>query len=316
MLSRTTSAMASFVLALLPASAVCQSARPEPAVKWSGYLQGRQTYQDNIGLSSSINRARLTASGAVAGDVTWRAQGEFRTGSVGTGRASVSLADAYLRYVRGSLGVQLGQFKTPFTREYLTSLTEVETADRATVVDSLAPKRDLGLMVDYAAGGRATLQLGIFNGQGQNVTANSDSALLGVARLSVRPLPYVSVGIDAARYFADSSRYGVDVNVEVPWIVLRAEFVGQHRDSGGDDDRGWFALAAAPVRPWLQPVLKYEYFDRPATADQAQRNRAWTAGANIYPWGRATRLTLEYVSREVARAASKGLGLAQVQVVF
>ena len=23
--------------------------------------------------------------------------------------------------------------------------------------------------------------------------------------------------------------------------------------------------AAAPVRPWLQPVLKYEYFDRPAT---------------------------------------------------
>ena len=80
------------------------------------------------------------------------------------------------------LGVQIGQFKTPFTREFITSLAEVETADRAFVVDTLAPKRDIGVMADYAVGGLATFTAGIFNGDGQNVTSNADSSLLGVAR--------------------------------------------------------------------------------------------------------------------------------------
>ena len=57
-----------------------------------------------------------------------------------------------------------GQFKTPFTREFITSLAEVETADRAFVVDTLAPKRDIGVMADYAVGGLATLTAGICNG--------------------------------------------------------------------------------------------------------------------------------------------------------
>ena len=110
----------------------------------------REVYQRNIGLTSSINRARLAASGAISGDVTWRLQGEFRTGTVGTGRASVSLQDAYLRYSPGPWALQVGQFKTPFTREFTTSLADIETADRSTAVDSLAPKRDIGVMGEYS----------------------------------------------------------------------------------------------------------------------------------------------------------------------
>jgi phosphate-selective porin len=251
--------------------------------------------------------------------VTWRIQGEFRTGSVGTNRASVSLKDAYVRWTRNTLGVQIGQFKTPFTREFITSLSEVETADRATVVDSLAPNRDIGVMADYALGGRATIFAGIFNGEGQNVTANSDSSALGVARVTFRPIPYLMLGANVARYFADSTRYGVDANIEAPWIILRGEYIGQHRDIADiEDDRGWYALAAAPVRPWLQPVLKYEWFDRPGLAPAGGlKNRAWTAGVNLFPWGRATRFTLEYVSRKVGEpGVRKSLGLAQAQVIF
>src|SRR5262245_7664852 len=112
---------------------------PAPSVRFTGYIQARETYRDGVGLTGSINRARLAAYGTVAGNVTWRIQGEFRTGSVGTGKASVSLQDAYVRYKTGDFGVQAGQFKTPFTREFITSLADVETADRATVVDSIAP---------------------------------------------------------------------------------------------------------------------------------------------------------------------------------
>jgi len=316
MLVRASLALFSTALPLLTAHA--QAPSSAPSVRLSGYIQGRETYQRNVGLTGTLNRARLAAAGTVPGNISWKIQGEFRTGNVGTGRASVSLQDAYVRWTRGALFVQLGQFKTPFTREFITSLAEVETADRSTVVDSLAPKRDIGVMVEYAYGGRATFSAGVFNGEGQNVTGNTDSSALGVARVAVRPVPYLVVGVNAARYFADSTRYGIDANVESPWIILRGEYIGQHRDIlDVDDDKGWYALAAAPVRPWLQPILKYEWFDRPGVAPGAQKNRAWTAGVNLFPWGRATRFTLEYVSRKVGDpGVRKSLGLAQAQVIF
>lgn len=312
--SVTAGLMLSFAVSNVVAQA--SGAAPSP-VKLSGYVQARETYQKGIGLNGSINRARLAASGSATGNITWRIQGEFRTGNVGTGRASVSLQDAYVRWAANGVGVQVGQFKTPFTREFITSLTEVETADRSTVVDSLAPKRDIGAMVDYTLGGRATVNVGVFNGEGQNVTANADSSALGIARLAVRPVPYLVLGTNVARYFQDSTRYGVDASLESPWVILRAEYVGQHRDQATRDDTGWYALAAAPVRPWLQPVLKYEWFNRPGVALDAQKNRAWTAGVNLFPWGKATRITLEYLSRKLgAPGVRKSLALAQVQVIF
>jgi phosphate-selective porin len=306
-------------LLVIPALQAQTTPSPPPPVRLSGYIQGRETYQDEVGLVGSINRARLTASGTVRGDVAWRIQGEFRTGNVGTGRASVSLQDAYLRWSRNTLGVQVGQFKTPFTREFITSLSEVETADRSTVVDSLAPKRDIGVMADYAFGGRIAVFGGVFNGEGQNVTANTDSSALGVARVTYRPIPYLVLGVNAARYFADSTRYGVDANVESPWVILRGEYIGQHRDVlDVEDDKGWYALAAAPVRPWLQPMLKFEGFNRAGIAPAGNlKNRAWTAGVNLFPWGRTSRFTLEYVSRKVGEpGVRKGLALAQAQVIF
>jgi phosphate-selective porin len=314
--------MARFALVLSPTllllpNLAAQTSSPPPSVKLSGYIQGRETYQKNVGITGTINRARLAAAGAVAGNVTWRIQGEFRTGSVGTGRASVSLQDAYVRWTHNALGVEVGQFKTPFTREFITSLAEVETADRSTVVDSLAPKRDIGVMADYTIGGRATISAGIFNGEGQNITANSDSSTLGVARATFRPMPFLVLGANAGRYFADSTRYGADASLESPWIILRGEYIAQHHDQVSGDDKGWYALAAARPRPWLQPVLKYEWFNRSNVALDAQKNRAWTAGVNLFPWGRTTRLTLEYVSRKVGEpGVRKSLGLAQAQVVF
>src|SRR3954452_9613507 len=101
------------VLILLPATGAAQvpAASPAATVKLSGYVQAREVYQDRVGLTGTLNRVRLAASGGVAGNVTWRVQGEFRTGSVGTGKASVSLQDAYVRWVRSGIGLQLGQFK-------------------------------------------------------------------------------------------------------------------------------------------------------------------------------------------------------------
>lgn len=287
-----------------------------PAVRLSGYIQARETYRDEAGLSASINRARLTISGGGAKDLTWRIQGEFRTGSVGTGRASVSLQDAYIRYRPGSFGLQAGQFKTPFTREFIASLADLETADRSTAVDSLAPKRDIGIMADYAFGADATVFVGAFNGEGQNLTANADSSLLVVARVTGRPLSYLTLGANVAGYSGDSTRYGVDASVEYLGAVLRGEYIVQERDIVAIADKGWYGLAGYRVRPWLQVVLKQEDFRRSGISAES-RNRATTGGVNVdFPGGKV-RLTANYISRRIGDpGVRRGTLLAQAQVKF
>jgi hypothetical protein len=288
---------------------------PSP-LKLSGYLQAREVYQSGSGLTGSINRARLAASGALVDVITWRLQAEFRTGSVGTGRASVSLQDAYVRYDPGKWAVQAGQFKTPFSREFITSLADIETADRSAVVDSLAPKRDIGLMGEYNFRWLTVLG-GVFNGEGQNVNANSDSTVLGVARVAVRPMSDLSVAVNAARYFGDSTRYGVDVAYEPGWGTLKAEYLGEHRGvAGGRDDWGWYALGAVPLSRGVQLVGKFEEFARPAISSPVKTS-TWTAGLNIYPVSRSLRLAFDYASRAVGEPGiRKGRVLAQVQAKF
>ena len=89
-------------------AAHAQSAPPAAGVKLSGYIQARMVYQDEVGVTTSINRARLSAGGPIASDFAWRIQGEFRTGNVGTGKASVSLQDAFIRWQHHDLECRLG----------------------------------------------------------------------------------------------------------------------------------------------------------------------------------------------------------------
>jgi hypothetical protein len=321
---RTLLAGAILALALVHPLAA-QQAEPAPAkpsapastgVKISGYIQARETIQEDIGLTASINRARLGATGGIAGDFTWKIQGEFRTGSAGKG-ASVALTDGYIRWARQGFGIQAGQFKTPFSREYYTSLPDLETADRSTVVDSLAPKRDIGVMADYAYRKLATLQAGLFNGEGQNVTSNRDSTLLGVARVVVKPVPELALGAHVARYFGDSTRYGVDASYEAARFLVRGEYAAQARDDvGGDHDQGWFALAAFKLLDQVQLVGKYEDFSRDAISAQ-QQNQAWTGAVNLFLHGTAVKLALEYISREIGDpGVRRGMGLAQLQLRY
>jgi phosphate-selective porin len=308
------------LLGLLPAALAAQQATTASSstpVKLGGYLQARLAFQRGVGMTATLNRARLNATGTIAGGFSYRIQGEFRTGNAGTGRASVSLTDAYIRWARQGFGLQVGQFKTPFTREYLASLPDLESLDRSAVVDALAPKRDIGIMADYRVGTHLSLAAGAFNGEGQNVAANTDSTLLGVARVVLRPAPEITLGANLARYFGDSTRYGGDLSFENARLVVRGEYVAQARDSlAGGDDSGWLGLAGYRVVPVVQLVAKYEDFRRPAIGPQ-QRNRAWSAGVNWYAVGSLVRLSAFYVSRNLGDPGVRTSVLqTQLQVRF
>ncbi len=295
-----------------------QSPAPAPSTpaKLGGYLQTRLTYQSRVGMTATINRARLQAAGTIATGFSYKVQGEFRTGSAGR-NASVSLTDAYIRYSHHAAGVQVGQFKTPFTLEYLTSIADIESLDRSTVVDSLSPKRDIGIMGDYQVGKYALVSAGVFNGEGINVTANKDSTVLGVARIAVKPIPQLTVGLNAARWFGDSLRYGVDAAWQDTRFTVKGEYLGGSRDSlGGKDDWGWWGLAGYKVVPAVQLVAKYEDFRREAIGPQF-RNRAISVGVNGFPVIPTVRLSLFYVSRKVGEPGErKGVLQTQLQAKF
>jgi phosphate-selective porin len=305
-------------LLVVPLALRAQQTTPVPStpVKISGYMQTRITYQKRVGMTATLNRARLVASGTIATGFSYRLQAEFRTGNAGRA-ASVSLTDAYIRYVHQALGVQVGQFKTPFTWEYITSIADIETLDRSTVVDSLAPKRDIGIAADYQAGSHLLLTAGVFNGEGVNVTANRDSTVLGVARAAFRPVPQILIGANAARWFGDSTRYGGDVSYQDTRLVARGEYLVQTRDSlGGASDHGWYGLVGFKVVPKVQLVGKYEEFEREAVSAQ-QKNRAWSAGLNWFIVPPAVRLGAFYVSRKIGDPGTRvGVLQTQLQVRF
>ena len=132
-------------------------------------------------------------------------------------------------------------------------------------------------------GGIATLSLGAFNGDGQNKPANSDSTLVVIARVSVRPIPVLTLAAEVARYNRDSTRYGVDGSFEWRGITLRGEYIAQHRRLKRPVDWGFFGLAAHRVTPLLQLVLKRERFQRPAIAARSTTPPRRGASTSTYP---------------------------------
>jgi hypothetical protein len=281
-----------------------------------GYIQARETWQDHVGLSATLNRARIGIEGALPSRFSYRVMVELEAPATGRTPAAVGLRDAYVRWSYAPWSLWFGQYKTPFSREYITSITAIETAERATVVDSLATKRDIGVMADLALGPHATLALGLFNGEGQNASGNRDSTVLPIGRATLRPIPQVTLGGSVARYGADSLRYGAEASLEEHGLLVRAEYIGQQRRAIDRDDFGWFVLAGWRAWPWLQLIGKQEDFERPFIGP-SRRMRATTAGANLdFPGGR-TRLILNFVSRKSGAALTRrDQVIGQLQVRF
>jgi hypothetical protein len=310
-------------VALFATAAPAQTTLPAPQAqtppaisppRLGGYLQVRETYQDPLGLTATLNRARLSADGALPNSFTYRFLIEYEAGGSARAAAAVSLRDAYIRWTRGWIALQGGQFKTPFSRSYLTSITAWETVDRPAVVDTLATKRDIGVMAEAFHGVDATLSLGVFNGEGQNMPVNRDSSVLYVARALLRPLNQLELGASGASYEGDSTRAGLEANIEQSGMVLRGEWIAQYRSGQSGRDDGWYVLAAARVLPWAQLVGMGEDLER-VHLGVAGRNRALTLGANLDLGANRTRLSVNWVQRESGpKQVMTRTTIAQLQV--
>ncbi|MEO8294647.1 MAG: porin [Gemmatimonadota bacterium] len=295
---------------------VLQCQTPPALPKLGGYLQARENYQTRRGLTASLNRARVSVDGTAGGGFSYRILVEYAVPPGGTAASVVSLRDAYIRWIRSAFTVTAGQFKVPFSREFLTSITVLESADRSAVVDAIAPKRDLGLMAEYNWRSAITISVGAFNGEGQNQPTNRDSVVMIAARVTMRPVAYLSLAGNVARSGSDSSRYGIDAQFDYHGATLKVEYLGEHRGMVSRDDHGWFALAGFRVTPRLQLILKNEDLERPSLA-LFQRNRAVTGGANLDLVPGKIRFIADYVSRKIGDPGQRtGTLITQLQVRF
>ncbi len=303
--------------AQIPSFAYAQdTAGVAASIKVGGYIQARETYRSDTKLTATLNRARLSADGNLAAGFTYRVLVEYEAGGTATTAASVSLRDAYVRWTRQSFSVTAGQYKTPFSPEYIMSITLVETADRSTVVDSIATKRDIGVMAQYTVGSYGAVSLGIFNGEGQNRIVNVDSSSLVVGRVAVRPTGFLTLGTNVGAYSGDSTRYGVDAALEYRGVTARGEFIWQSRHSTAPVDKGWYGLVAYKVLPWVQLVGRQELFERPAITGKV-RTVATTGGVNVWFAAERVRLLANYVSRKIGTPGVRsGTLVTQLQVRF
>jgi hypothetical protein len=304
------------ISATLAASVVAGVAQAQIAApRIGGYVQARETYVHEQGVAFTLNRARLSAEGSLPNRFNYRFLVELESGATLRTPGIVSLREAIIRWTRLPLGIQAGQFKAPFSREYLIPVPVFELADFSAVVDTLAPKYEIGVQADYVLPFFG-VAAGVFNGEGQNTGGNRDSTVLYIGRVAVRPIPQTTVAAHVAYYSEDSTRYGGDVQVEQWGVLLRAEGLGQRKTGRDRDDFGWYVLAGYRLFPWLQLLARQEDFQRPSIGE-ARRISATVGGFNIELPGGRTRFLANYVARKTGypRVQRNSL-IGQVQVRF
>lgn len=175
------------------------SAQDGPRI--SGFVQG--LYQANLNhdgeLTSNtlrMRRVRLSVDGNLTRTLSYKIQGDFSR--------SPMLVDAYVKYQPcREFGIQIGQFKTPFSLESPINPVNLEIFDYGESVQKLvgysdvcgvgALGRDLGVMAsgklfqpegkDYAI---MEYAVGVFNGNGANALDNNNRKDV-VGRLNVHP---------------------------------------------------------------------------------------------------------------------------------
>jgi len=164
-------------------------------LNFGGRLQFRYTFNDYDLNSASksdtsqfdAKRIRLIAQGyAYSKDLTFKLEFDPRAYASDTKKG---LIETYLNYrLIDEVQIKVGQMKTPFTRQELTSDGALQFVDRSIVVDAFKPTYDIGAMLNgKIANGLAYYYAGVFGGGGQTSTRNTNDNMF-VARAVVNPL--------------------------------------------------------------------------------------------------------------------------------
>ena len=109
-----------------------------------------------------IRRTRLTLEGKVHSNIGWKFQTDY-------GKGFLALRDAHFDVKVGNdMWVRAGQWKRPFSRQFITSSGRLELTTRAITDVAFGAERDIGIALrnDYEKSPDLEWIVGVFNGQG------------------------------------------------------------------------------------------------------------------------------------------------------
>ena len=224
-------------------------------VNVNGYLQTRYDAVENGDDEASINRARLNFWGAAAEKVSYSILVDAVTDQV-LWAAYIDI-DAIER-----IKVRVGQFKTPFSCEYLTSSDMLDTIERSNSVDSLSSKYDIGMQLEGDLSPVKCI-VGVFNGEGKNVRDRNDQKDY-VERLELVVSQDAQVGVSAYQgkkgvQENEIKRLGGNFILAHEPISIKGEYISM--DDDGIDRDGYYLSFGYSVTPKYQGVLKYDIYD-------------------------------------------------------
>ncbi len=298
-----------------------------------GFLQGGYDYNSQTEESSFYHKR---AAFNIRGRITdrWTAFLAFEY-------SNSTSQELYTEYkFADELSVRVGQFKTMFGLENMTSPTAADLIDDASmatryyvgwsgdVLQGNHAGRDLGLLVSGDLFNKVLhYDLSLMNGQGINRRdGNKDKDLALRLIYNITPEVALSGSYYDGRGHAIASnglmdiyegedynrdRWALGGTLTLPKIKVRAEYLGGK--DGHIKSEGWYALGVFTVVDDLDLLLNYEYFNQNKKYDLAQTG----LGAGLQWWFyKGCRLRFMYTNRDVKNSDNYNLLQAAFQVSF
>ena len=310
----------------------------------SGYIQGRYNAYEFSGTTDEFTtkRAVIGLSGKVVDNVLFKAE-------IDTAKDNKLLNDAWIKLTYlPKANITVGQFKIPYSEEYLTSSSAIDTIERSLPVDSMATEFDRGIMVDANLfEKRFYYGVALVNGTGKN-TSDDNSSKDVIGRIVLTPfanekdsaLSGLKFGLNyqtgtqnkytnRTRSY-DRTRYGALVKYEIKNFKIQTEYLKQDYNHNPDatkpdaeiESNGWYALMTYtfPMRNGMniQPVLKYETYD-PDNNVETNTQSITTFGVN-WNINKATKFSTNYRWRNDDRGGKTATNMnewfSQLQIKF
>jgi hypothetical protein len=227
------------------------------ALRLGAYFQVLGDYQEERTLAEGQNgftipRARISLRGELDRKLAYTIEADLAR--------SPALNDAVLRAnLSSGFGVDMGQFKPPFSGERLQSTSTLEFINRSQIVTALAPSRNIGVQMRGALGTTGLrYAAGMFNGNGQRSLTNDNEEFMYAGRVTLRVNPFdssapssgIEIGVngltsrDAAvslgyglgsTFSGERTMFGADLRAEHGVVIVTAEYIGARLDNAVED---------------------------------------------------------------------------------
>jgi len=294
-------------------------------IKLSGWAQTRMTNGASATNSLStleLRRARLAVDGNLTSKTAYRVQIDAVRSPV---LLDARVDHTFSRYAK----VTVGQFKTPFSQENLTTARDMAPIERSLVGLSLVPGRDTGNNgrdIGAQLGGSVTRSdgrplfdyaVGVFNGSGIN-RRDDNRRKDAATRLVVHPLSGLSMGGsyyngESGLTYISRERAGVEFAYARDHYSLRGEYIWGH--DGAVRKYGWYSQFAYRFRPQWEALARFDNYEPNLNAGQDVTN-TYLVGVNWY-LNKHVKLQTNYgLVDEESRSDLTNLFLSQVQFQF